>query len=123
MRAQIGYPRGYGAGRSVVGASHGKAMLGHSGQRVPRRTGRYSICRYLCGRPRRAAAEPATRWEPNDLIGMLYLAWGAAYADGVAAEHTATRYLNAAWRAHSEPFPVVPTLRELVSSLPDLELD
>ena len=60
---------------------------------------------------------PTTRWEPNDLIDMLYLACAAAYADGVAAERTASRYLNAAWGDQPEPCPVVPTLRELVSHL------
>ncbi len=29
---------------------------------------------------------PTTRWEPNDLVNMLYLACAAAYADGVAAD-------------------------------------
>jgi hypothetical protein len=38
---------------------------------------------------------PTTRWEPNDLIDMLYFACAAAHADGVAAERTASRYLNA----------------------------
>lgn len=33
---------------------------------------------------------PTTRWQPNDLIDMLYLACAAVYADGVAAERTAT---------------------------------
>lgn len=65
---------------------------------------------------------PTTRWEANDLIDMLYLACAAAYADGVAAERTATKYLRAAWRDRSEPCPVVPTLRELVSHLTELGL-
>jgi hypothetical protein len=63
------------------------------------------------------------RWEPNDLIDMLYLSCAAAYADGVAAERTATRYLNAAWQDRPKPCPVVPTLRELVSHLNGLGLE
>jgi hypothetical protein len=66
---------------------------------------------------------PTTRWEPNDLIDMLYLACAAAYADGVAAERTASRYLNTAWRDRPGPCPVVPTLGELVSHLTDLGLE
>lgn len=66
---------------------------------------------------------PTTRWEPNDLIDMLYLACAAAYADGVAAERKASRYLNAAWRNRSDRCPVVPTLGELVSHLTDLGLE
>jgi hypothetical protein len=63
---------------------------------------------------------PTTRWEPNDLIDMLYLACAAAYADVVAAERAAARYLNAAWRDRPDPCPVAPTLSELVSHLSDL---
>jgi hypothetical protein len=63
------------------------------------------------------------RWEPNDLIDMLYLACAAAYADVVVAEHKATQYLTAAWRGRQEPCPVVPTLRELASRLTDLGLE
>jgi hypothetical protein len=66
---------------------------------------------------------PTTRWEPNDLIDMLYLACAAGYADGVAAERTASLYLNAAWRARPDPCPVVPTLGELVSHLIALGLE
>jgi hypothetical protein len=66
---------------------------------------------------------PTTRWEPNDLIDMLYLACAAAYADGVAAERAAAKYLNAAWRDRPDPCPVVPTLGELVSHLTDLGLE
>lgn len=63
------------------------------------------------------------RWEPNDLIDMLYLACAGAYADGVAAERAAFQYLNAAWKDRPKPCPVVPTLRELVSHLIDLGLE
>jgi hypothetical protein len=63
------------------------------------------------------------RWEPNDLVDMLYLSCAAAYADAVAAERAATHYLNAAWRDRPEPCPVVPTLRELVSHLTDTGLE
>lgn len=66
---------------------------------------------------------PTTRWEPNDLIDMLYLACAAAYADGVAAERKAAQYLGAAWRDRPAPCPVVPTLGELVSHLTDLGLE
>lgn len=62
------------------------------------------------------------RWEPNDLIDMLYLACAAAYADVVAAEHKATQYLTGAWRSRQEPCPVVATLRELTSRLADMGL-
>jgi hypothetical protein len=63
------------------------------------------------------------RWEPNDLVDMLYLACATAYADGVAAERAATHYLNAAWQGRPKPCPVLPTLRELVSHLTDLGLE
>jgi hypothetical protein len=63
------------------------------------------------------------RWEPNDLIDMLYLACAAAYADGVAAERAASHYLNAAWQDRPKPCPVVATLRELESHLTDLGLE
>ena len=66
---------------------------------------------------------PTTRWEPNDLVDMLHLACAAAYADGVAAERTASQYLNAAWRDRPDPCPVVPTLGELVSHLTNLGLE
>lgn len=45
------------------------------------------------------------RWEPNDLIDMLYLACAAAYADGVAAERAASNYLNTAWQDRPKPCP------------------
>lgn len=63
------------------------------------------------------------RWEPNDLVDMLYLSCAAAYADGVAAERTAARYLDAAWRGRPGPCPVMPTLHELVAHLTDLGLE
>ena len=40
---------------------------------------------------------------PNDLIDMLYLAFAAAYAGGVAAERTAALDLEAAWRNRPDP--------------------
>lgn len=66
---------------------------------------------------------PTTRWEPNDLIDMMYLACAAAYADGVAAERRATRYLNLAWQDRSGACPVVTTLSELVARLTDLGVE
>jgi hypothetical protein len=62
------------------------------------------------------------RWEPNDLIDMLYLACAAAYADIVAAERKATQYLSGAWRGRQVPCPVVPTLGELASGLASMGL-
>jgi DNA-binding CsgD family transcriptional regulator len=63
------------------------------------------------------------RWEPNDLVDMLYLSCAAAYADGVAAERTAARYLDTAWSGRPDPCPVVPTLHQLVAHLTDLGLE
>jgi len=50
-----------------------------------------------------------TRREPNDLIDMMFLSCAAAYADVVAAERTATNYLNASWRDRPGRCPVVRT--------------
>ena len=58
-----------------------------------------------------------TVWEPNDLIDMMFLSCAAAYADVVAAERTATNYLNASWRDRPGRCPVVRTLGEAVSRL------
>jgi hypothetical protein len=66
---------------------------------------------------------PTTRWVPNDLIDMLYLACAAAYADGVAAERAAAQYLSTAWQGRPAACPVAPTLGGLVSHLTDLGLD
>jgi hypothetical protein len=63
------------------------------------------------------------RWEPNDLVDMLYLSCAAAYADGVAAERTAARYLDTAWSGRPDPCPVVPTLHQLVAHLTDLGVE
>lgn len=63
------------------------------------------------------------RWEPNDLVDMLYLSCAAAYADGVAAERTAATYLTNAWRGRTAPCPVMPTLRELVAHLAELGIE
>lgn len=60
---------------------------------------------------------PTTKWVPNDLIDMLYLGCAAAYADAVAAEHTAAVYLTSAWHDRPETCPVVPTLSRLVAVL------
>jgi hypothetical protein len=66
---------------------------------------------------------PTTRWVPNDLIDMLYLACAAAYADGVAAERAAAQYLSTAWQGRPAACPVARTLGGLVSHLTDLGLD
>jgi hypothetical protein len=63
------------------------------------------------------------RWEPNDLVDMLYLSCATAYADGVAAERTAASYLTNAWRGRTAPCPVTPTLRELVAHLADVGIE
>ena len=63
------------------------------------------------------------RWKPNDLIDMLYLSCAAAYADGVAADGAAARYLGNAWRGRLGPCPVKPTLRQLTAHLTSLGLE
>jgi hypothetical protein len=66
---------------------------------------------------------PATRWVPNDLVDMLYLACAAAYADGIAAERAAAQYLSTAWLGRPAACPVSRTLGGLVSHLTGLGLD
>jgi hypothetical protein len=66
---------------------------------------------------------PTTRWVPNDLVDMLYLACAAAYADGVAAERAAAQYLGTAWQGRPAACPVARTLGGLVSYLTDLGVD
>jgi hypothetical protein len=63
------------------------------------------------------------RWEPNDLIDMLYLSCATAYADGVAADAAAARYLDNAWRGRVGACPVKPTLYELAAHLTNLGLE
>ncbi len=60
------------------------------------------------------------RWEPNDLIDMLYLGCAAAYADVVVAERVATNYLQSSWRGGNQPCPVVAKLPDAVEKVSHL---
>lgn len=58
-----------------------------------------------------------TKWNPNDLIDMLYLTCAAAYADLVVAERGATNYLMQAWRQRPGRAPVVKSLPESLNNI------
>ncbi|MDC7337197.1 hypothetical protein [Streptomyces lydicus] len=60
------------------------------------------------------------KWEPNDLIDILFLGCAAAYADVVVAERVATNYLQGSWRSGDRPCPVVAKLPEAVEKLSHL---
>ncbi len=57
------------------------------------------------------------RWEPNDLIDMLYLGCAAAYADVVVAERVATNYLQRSWKGGHQACPVVAKLPDAVEKV------
>jgi DNA-binding CsgD family transcriptional regulator len=86
-------------------------------------TSRRALAELLCADALSVRLLNRARWEPNDLVDMLYLSCAAAYADGVAAERTAARYLDTAWSGRPDPCPVVPTLHQLVAHLTDLGLE
>ncbi|WP_143681135.1 hypothetical protein [Streptomyces sp. 2R] len=60
------------------------------------------------------------RWEPNDLIDMLYLGCAAAYADVVVAERVATNYLQRSWREGHQACPVVAKLPDAIEKVSHL---
>ncbi|MFI1536522.1 hypothetical protein [Streptomyces anandii] len=60
------------------------------------------------------------KWEPNDLIDMLYLGCAAAYADVVVAERVATNYLQRSWRGGHQECPVVAKLPDAVEKVSHL---
>ncbi|RPK53516.1 hypothetical protein EES40_00630 [Streptomyces sp. ADI93-02] len=60
------------------------------------------------------------KWEPNDLIDILFLGCAAAYADVVVAERTATDYLQRSWGSRDRSCPVVAKLPEAVGKLSHL---
>ncbi|MEU1029748.1 hypothetical protein ABZ402_13510 [Streptomyces mirabilis] len=60
------------------------------------------------------------RWEPNDLIDMLFLGCAAAYADVVVAERVATNYLQRAWGDRETACPVVGKLPDAVERISQL---
>ncbi|MDQ0811186.1 hypothetical protein QFZ63_002900 [Streptomyces sp. B3I7] len=60
------------------------------------------------------------KWEPNDLIDMLYLGCAAAYADVVVAERAATNYLQRSWRGERQECPVVAKLPDAVEKVSHL---
>ncbi|MFE3265850.1 hypothetical protein [Streptomyces sp. NPDC059215] len=57
------------------------------------------------------------KWEPNDLIDMLYLGCAAAYADVVVAERVATNYLQRSWTGGYRACPVVAKLPDAVEKV------
>ncbi|MFD5472647.1 hypothetical protein [Streptomyces sp. NPDC127105] len=60
------------------------------------------------------------KWEPNDLIDILFLGCAAAYADVVVAERVATNYLQRSWGRRDRACPVVAKLPEAVEKLSHL---
>ncbi|MFI8198873.1 hypothetical protein ACIF6K_20420 [Streptomyces sp. NPDC085942] len=60
------------------------------------------------------------KWEPNDLIDMLYLGCAAAYADVVVAERAATNYLQRSWSAKHQACPVVAKLPDAIEKVSHL---
>jgi hypothetical protein len=57
------------------------------------------------------------KWEPNDLVDILFLGCAAAYADVVVAERVATNYLQRAWGDRDTECPVVAKLPDAVDRL------
>ncbi len=57
------------------------------------------------------------RWQPNDLIDMLFLPCAAAYADIVMAERKTGDYLERAERSRCDGARVVTSFSELVDVL------
>ncbi|MGW6526866.1 hypothetical protein [Streptomyces venezuelae] len=60
------------------------------------------------------------KWEPNDLIDILFLGCASAYADVVVAEKVATNYLQRSWGSKDRSCPVVAKLHEAVEKLSHL---
>lgn len=61
-----------------------------------------------------------SRWEPNDLVDMLYLCCAAGYTDLVVGERKFTGYLNRSLRACRVSTPCVRSLSEAVQLLDGL---
>jgi hypothetical protein len=57
------------------------------------------------------------RWEPNDLVDMMYLPCAAAYADFVVAENKTRDYLLRAQRTRSDGALVVSSIAQLMERL------
>ncbi|MEU5250810.1 hypothetical protein [Streptomyces longwoodensis] len=60
------------------------------------------------------------KWEPNDLVDILFLGCAAAYADVVVAERAATNYLQRVWGDREAQCPVVSKLPDAVDRLSQL---
>jgi hypothetical protein len=58
-----------------------------------------------------------TKWVPNDLTDMVYLACGSAYADFVVGERHMTSFLVQSMRRLSRPVNVYPRLRDVIEPL------
>jgi hypothetical protein len=61
--------------------------------------------------------DPGTTWEQNDLVDMMYLSCGAAYADHVVGERRLVSDLRSSLRRLSRPTNVHPKLADLVAAL------
>lgn len=59
----------------------------------------------------------AARWEPNDLVDMMFLTCAAGYADYVAGEKKTAKHIAQAQRAAGITVNTYPTLEELIDAL------